>query len=177
MLRPTVIIIAAAAVGLFFVHLKPSYAVILELRDEEKQVRETVDQFNEATRGLERVRSMYQNISPQNLSRLSVFLQEGFDASEFVLYIHRIASNYGLTITSFNITTDQRQSQTQTKGEVFEKTLFNFNVEAPYSVFVAFMQDVERSLRPLDVADVQFTAGDEDRYDFAVTLQTYWLAP
>jgi hypothetical protein len=176
-MRPTVIIVAGAVVGLFFLYLKPTYALITEMRAEEQRILETVEQFREASREMERLKTSYQSISAQDLDKMDKFLPKGFDPAEFVLYIHRIASNYGLIITDLEVIKDNNNqaSADQATKALFETTTFTFTVDAPYAVFIAMMQDLEKSLRPLDIAQMTFSASDQDRYPFNVTLQTYWL--
>jgi Tfp pilus assembly protein PilO len=52
----------------------------------------------------------------------------------------------------------------------------SFKVDSDYETFVSFLQDVEKSLRIVDVTDLTFTAPDKStNYDFGITIKTYWL--
>jgi hypothetical protein len=179
MFKSTVIIVAGATVGLFFLYLKPSYATITNLRNQEKKTLDMVAQFVESAKELERLKSIYQDIKPQDMAKLESFLQEQYDPTEFVLYVHRIAENYGLTITNFDIkgTIPARSSSNQNdfNSDLFDTTTFSFNVSTSYKVFIALLKDLERSLKPLDITEISFTSSELDDYNFRVTLQTYWL--
>jgi hypothetical protein len=51
----------------------------------------------------------------------------------------------------------------------------SFNVTAPYQQFISFMQDLEASLRIMDITHLTVSANDTGTYDFGVQLTTYWL--
>jgi hypothetical protein len=51
----------------------------------------------------------------------------------------------------------------------------SFNVTAPYQQFISFMQDLEASLRVMDLTHLTVSANDTGTYDFGVQLTTYWL--
>jgi Tfp pilus assembly protein PilO len=50
-----------------------------------------------------------------------------------------------------------------------------FSVTASYEDFLAFLQDLEHSLRILDVEKLAFTGEQGGKYTFDFTIRTYWL--
>ena len=49
-------------------------------------------------------------------------------------------------------------------------------VTASYDNFIAFLKDLEKSLRLVDVVSLTFTAPESSpTYDFTIGLKTYWL--
>lgn len=50
-----------------------------------------------------------------------------------------------------------------------------FTVGGPYDKFIAFVQDLEKSLRLVDVQSVQITPKDTSTIRSIVKVQTYWL--
>jgi len=49
-------------------------------------------------------------------------------------------------------------------------------VLSSYAVFIKFLEDIEKSLRIVDVVSIGFDSKDEnDIYDFNVSIRTYWL--
>ena len=51
----------------------------------------------------------------------------------------------------------------------------SFSVSGSYETFLAFLRDLERSLRLVDVTKLSFNAASSNNYDFNVTIRTYWL--
>ena len=51
----------------------------------------------------------------------------------------------------------------------------SFSVSTSYETFLAFLRDLERSLRLVDVTKLSFNAASSNQYDFTITIRTYWL--
>ena len=56
-----------------------------------------------------------------------------------------------------------------------QSVVMSFSVASSYNAFLRFLQDLERSLRLVDVVGLSFDAKDLDFYTFRVTIKTYWL--
>jgi len=52
----------------------------------------------------------------------------------------------------------------------------SFSTTASYTTFLAFLHDIEESLRLIDITSVQFNSSDLSQlYDYSVSIKTYWL--
>ena len=51
----------------------------------------------------------------------------------------------------------------------------SFSVAGTYTNLRAFLADLERSLRIVDVRALSFTAGDKDSNEYSIELDTYWF--
>ena len=88
-----------------------------------------------------------------------------------------MARKFGIPIGGFNASATDEKSAVIGESEAPYGTLtLSFNVTASYTTFLAFMRDLERSLRILDISSIKFGASDTSQvYDYEVTIKTYWL--
>lgn len=122
--------------------------------------------------------STYNTIPGSDIGRLEELLPDHVDNVRLIMDLSSIASRYGLTLTNIrNI-----QSGEAAKGEIVAESsgigsaTLNFSVTAPYSTFQAFLADLEKSLRIVDVNSISFSASENSTdYDFNIGVKTYWL--
>ena len=50
-----------------------------------------------------------------------------------------------------------------------------FNIVASYDSFRSFINDLQESLRIVDISNVSFEATESGYYDYEVTIKTYWI--
>lgn len=67
--------------------------------------------------------------------------------------------------------------QRTTPAKAYKTVTMKFSVDANYNQFLAFMQDLERSLRIVDIADLEVKPSDTEGadYEFDISINTYWL--
>ncbi|HEY4508002.1 MAG TPA: hypothetical protein VJJ47_03955, partial [Candidatus Paceibacterota bacterium] len=51
----------------------------------------------------------------------------------------------------------------------------SFSTTATYGEFADLLRELERSLRLVDVRSIAIKSSPSKRYDFSLTLETYWL--
>ncbi len=125
----------------------------------------------------------YNSYPPTTLDRLNKLLPDNVDNVRLIIDINNIARRYGMTIRDIQFSTDQNNEQVANntsrpapapleRGTV----AMGFSTTGSYLNFQAFLADLARSLRLIDVIGVDFAATDiNDVYQYNVELQTYWL--
>lgn len=178
------IILIAAAVGLFYMYTDPTYQEIKEIRTDSKQYDEALERSRELISIRDELLNKYNNFESASLDRVKKLLPDNIDNVRLIIEINDIASQYGMQLEDVSLSQVQeeqsnnrqnnRSAQPQTQKDYHEMKL-EFSVETTYNDFLAFIRDLEQSLRLIDVNGISFTAGNEEVQSYSVAITTYWL--
>lgn len=172
------IIFILAATGLFFFYTNPQYqklktdlvdqSAIVEANNKAAELRALRQQLTEARN----------KISQQDIEKLQKMIPDGVENVGLIIDIDNIASKYGMRIRNTKINDSGSGKNAAVTGPDAKKygTIgLSFSISSTYENFVAFLRDLESSQRLVDVTNLSFASNKEGRYEFNVTLQTYWL--
>lgn len=196
--RLVLIVLFLASVGLFVVVIEPMRRENKLLIDEREKLNEALEKARELQAVSKDLEEKVKNISVEDLGRLNRLLPAHVDNVRLIIDIDQIASRYGLAIDSLEFTTQNDTSGSveivETQRSVFARPVveestgvgpveevalqsltFEFTVVSSYGQFLAFLRDLEKSLRLVDITGIEFFAKDEDLYDFKVKIVTYWM--
>ena len=106
-------------------------------------------------------------------------LPDAVDNVGLIIDMQNIAANRGMLLKGARVTEggavgDAAQGLGPDASKYGTITM-TFVVNTTYENFSVFLKDLESSLRLLDVTSLSFSSTKEGRYDYSVTLQTYWL--
>ncbi len=184
---------------LIFGFVKPTF-------DEAEMIKSSTTQYDKALSKAKEIQelkrsllSRYNLFAGSNLGKLQKLLPDHVDNVRLVLDIDGIASARGIRISSVNAQKDidkKTDVQTGTVGfgsasleaQPYQTLILEFTAIATYADFKLFLQDLEHSLRivdlvSLDVSPAQratiINQSDEQSlpniYKFKVGIKTYWL--
>jgi len=179
------------SVGLFFTYIDPAYKQMQALRALDGRLENALTRSKELTEVREALLQRYSSIADADLARLKKLLPDSVDNVRLIIDIDNVASRYGMRVKNFSFP----RSVDSTVGgseEVSEGPIgvaeITFITSGTYADFSAFLIDLERSLRLLDVRSVIVTASTDvtkavgtpaatspGAHQFNVSLQTYWL--
>jgi Tfp pilus assembly protein PilO len=173
------IILIVASVGAFFGFVDPRYEGIKVLRAESAQYGNALDNARKLQEIRDSLRSTYNTIPTKDLDRLKKLLPDHVDNVRLIIDISDIARQYGLTLRSVKnvdaaVVAKERETFDLEESPIGSVTL-NFSVDAAYNNFVAFLKDLEASLRIVDITSLSFEVRDVSTYTFDVGIKTYWL--
>lgn len=169
------IILLASTIGIYVGLIQPLRADIIVLQSETASFDAALEKSKELQAVRDGLLSRYNELPISDVDRLEKLLPDNVDNVRLILDINNIASRYNMSLKNTRITTDRsEEASRKTTGEI-EKVGLSFSVSAPYETFLAFLNDLEQSLRIVDVASLNFVAGDVDFYEYSVLLNTYWL--
>ena len=121
--------------------------------------------------------AQYKLFSEKDLDSIKKLLPDHVDNVQLILDINGIAKSRGMTLKSIKI--DEGDSSS---GKVigpnknpYSSILVSFKVTSSYQDFISFLDDMEQSLRIVDVTSLSFKSNDKGIYDYDVTIKTYWL--
>ncbi len=175
-LLPFIFILGAIAGFVLFTN--PQYQKMQEKREEQQQVVDANKKANALRAERERLLSDRNKIKEVDVNRLNKMLPDSVENVGLIIDIDNIAIKYGMRIrnTSINeLTSRTASSAVGPDSKRHGSIALTFSVTSEYQTFLVFLRDLEASLRLVDVTALNFAATTGGRYDFTLTLQTYWL--
>jgi Tfp pilus assembly protein PilO len=171
------IILALASIGLFFGYIDPTYTKIKEARVEKADYTRALDNSEQLRAERDKLLSKFNGMSQADLDRLEKLLPNDIDNIRLVIDIDEMARTYGMRIRNFKADAADKSDKIGRDATSYGTLTLSFSTTASYQTFLAFMRDLERSLRILDVTAISFSAPESGSglYDYAVTVKTYWL--
>ena len=110
------------------------------------------------------------NISTSNLNKLDVLLPDRIDSVRFIYDLDTIANIHNKTL--FEVGLDE------IVGDLFTSTVVTFSINGTYDELIAFISDLERSLRIVDIQGISFKVtniADTEGIDYTIVIATHTL--
>lgn len=172
----------AAAIAIFVFYINPLYATIQQKQADYQKLDDANKKAMELRVKREKLTADRKKIDDIQLKNLDKFLPDGVENVRLIIDIQHIASlvlsqdiKGAKVIGSANKVAGNGVASVGPDGKKYGTIALNFGVTTTYDQFIVFLQSLENNLRLVDVSDISFSAADGDKYDFNVTLQTYWL--
>lgn len=179
------------AIGLYFTVTKGvlAEATIIQASNNEyvtaiKNAKSLIDVRN-------KVLDDYNKLAPDDRVKLDKFVPKSIDNIRLIIDLNNVALRYGFALKGIQATASNTNTNTDTapniadpaltmnpsavSAPVLDTVVVSFGVSAPYQQFISFLQDLEASLRILDISSLSVTASDSGVYDWKIELKTYWL--
>lgn len=174
------IILIIAAVLLFALFTNGRYAKVRELRAEANTFDNALERSKELIALRDSLLAKYNAFPSENIARLNTMLPNSIDTVRLIIDINTLASRYGMSLSGISIGVPDETNGDGAlgpSGEEYGHLSLSFNVAANYDRFRAFLTDLERSLRMIDVNALSFNAGTgaAGLTTYNVTFTTYWL--
>jgi Tfp pilus assembly protein PilO len=117
------------------------------------------------------------SISASDIDRLMKMLPDGVENVGLIIEMNRIARQKGVSIRNARINegSTSKGGSVGPDGNKYGTISMTFGVSLSYLDFQDFLQALEKNLRLVDVTAITFAASRTDKYDYNITLQTYWL--
>jgi Tfp pilus assembly protein PilO len=174
------------SVGLFFTYIDGKYSEIQVLLTEQSKLDQALTKSKELQEVRNALISRNNTFTREELDRLQKLLPDNIDNVRLIIDIDNIAAAYNIEIAEFGFSREESvpitesqpietavaTSQTDTP---YGSMVLTFSVSASYADFLKLLRDLERSLRLVDVVQIDVTAGAESKYVFDIAIQTYWL--
>ena len=182
-----------AAGGIFFAYTQPHYDDIRATKAQIAEYDQALDRAAELQNLKQSLLSRYNAFNPANLERLQKLLPDHVDNVRLVLDLDRLASQHGMALQNVVISNPASEAgQQSTVGNVitaskqkYDSLTLEFSTLGSYQSFKAFLQDLEASLRIVDLVSLKLQPGGssaqpgqtqaEPAYQYDVTIRTYWL--
>ena len=173
------------ALTIFFMYTKPAYSSIQEVQAQIAQYDDALAKAAQLQELKQKLLSRYNSFNPDDINRLQIMIPDHVDNIGLILELDNIASRYGMALENVDVSSASPQSQA-VGGDVIggshlkhDSLTLDFSTFGTYANFLTFMQDLESSLRVVDLVSLtlnQDTATKgEPAYHFDVSIRTYWL--
>ena len=176
------LILIAAAIGLFVVYTNPEYQVkVKALKEQQSSYDDALNKSQELKRVRDQLLAKYNTFSADDKAKLEDLLPDNVDNIRLVIDINNIAARHSLAVKNLQIgeTTSGKSSRNTAavgaSGSAVGSVELGFTVSANYDSFLAFLYDLEHSLRLIDVEKITFSQMPTGINDFTLTIRTYWL--
>ena len=168
LLIPIISIIVALALYFFFI--QDTLERVAELKIESAQFDETLKSAQELENTIERLTRESENIQTSDLDKLEILLPDHIDSVRFIYDLNTIADIHNKTLGKVFVE--------ELKGDRFTSTIVTFSINGTYSELLAFLSDLELSLRIIDVRSISFKVtndSDKDGIDYTIVIATHVL--
>ena len=173
---PFILLVAAA--GLFVVYTDSRY-------QESKKLAAQVDSYNEALNKSQELRKTRDELlarrntfDEEDIQKLHQILPDSVDNIRLIIDINNIAARRGLSLKDVqlgDLSGTAGAKNPLAVGESVGSVTLGFTLGATYDDFLSFMQDLEHSMRILDIEKISFSADVSVRSDYTFSIRTYWL--
>jgi len=182
----TPLILIIISIGTFFAYIDPHYRgadsadgsrSVKSLQTELGEYQSALNNTTEIREKREALTKTREGIDPDNLVKLEKLLPDNVDNIKLVIDMNNIAQDHNLVLKSIKLDTAVKTDQNKLGADnsKYGTVGLSFSVTSSYDNFQNFLNDLEKSLRLVEITDLSVTGNDTGLYDFSVGLKTYWL--
>ena len=169
------LIVIMASLGLFFGYIDPTYSKIKNHKAETVEYDRALNNSKDLREERDKLLLRFNEIPELDRDKLAKLLPDDIDNVRLIIDIDEMAKEYGMRIRNFSASTVEKKETIGRDNSAYGTLAVSFTTSASYNTFLAFIRDLERSLRVMDVNAISFAASDNEIYDYSVDLKTYWL--
>lgn len=179
------LILVAAALGLFILYTNPTYedpsTGIKALSVQSASYDDALQKSTELRTLRDKLLRTRASFANTDIIKLSHVLPDNVDNIRLIIDINNIAARHNLALTNVQLGSVSDSSQKGSalavgpSGSGVGSVEVGFAVAANYDNFLAFLEDLEHSLRIVDVEKITFVTGAGDLNVYTFQIRTYWL--
>ena len=176
---PSILIIAA--IGLFVVYTNPTYQATKALTVQQASYETALTNSKQLLTVRDQLLSKRNTFSADDVQKLGEILPDNVDNIRFLIDINNIAARHNLSLQNVQLGDISNSSSAQSAVTISSSAGpvgsvdIGFSVNASYSDMLAFLEDMEHSLRLIDVEKLTFATSPSGSTDYVFTIRTYWL--
>lgn len=175
------LLLVGVALGLFMLYTNPTYQSIKLLRAQVAEYDDALNKSKELRTIRDELNARRNTFAPEAVQKLERILPDNVDNIRFAIEIDNIATRRNLSIGALKLgeVSDSRAQKSPlavgASGDAVGSVDVGFEIEARYEDFLTFLQDLEHSLRLIDIEKISFKATEGGNIKHAFTIRTYWL--
>lgn len=183
-MRPTLIpiILVLTAGALFALYTDPVYQGSKALKAEVAAYDDALTKTQELRRLREELQTKRNAFGEEDLTKLRRMLPDNVDNIRLIIDINEIAARRGLSLTNVELgdisgsATPRDDLAVGDSGDPVGSITLGFSLAASYDDLMLFLQDLEHSLRVINIEEIGFSVTeDSSRYATEFKVRTYWL--
>lgn len=179
-----------AAGAMFFLYTQPTYDRVKSSNAQISQYDEALNKAAELQQLKQSLLSKYNTFNPSDVERLHKLLPDHVDNVRLILDIDSVAGRRAMAIQNVVVSSSQSAKVSQTaigtvssSKQKFDSLTVKFTTQGTYDNFRGFLDDIQKSLRIVDLISLSITRTSESAggtaaqplYNYEVTMRTYWL--
>ena len=184
------IILIAISFSGFFYFTKPSYDEMGVLKQQEASYNSALDNARTLESERDKLTKKYNSIDPENLTKLSKLLPDNVDNIRLILEIEKVAAPYGMALRDVKYDAENTDKTAVDVNGIPPESRqdygtwnLEFSTKGTYNNFLNFVRDLEKNLRIVDIASVEFSSATglgtspalSSIYTYNFKIKTYWL--
>jgi Tfp pilus assembly protein PilO len=174
---PTVFVIAS--IGLFVFYINPTYQKIKVLAAQEATYDDALDKSAELRSLRDKLLATRASFSNDDVQKLSHVLPDNVDNIRLIIDINNIAARHHISLSGVSLGDAGNGAASKLavgpSGASIGTVTVGFGISANYDDFLSFLQDLEHSLRIVDVTKITFASGAGSLNTYTFEIRTYWL--
>lgn len=174
------ILLVGSAIGLFALYTNPTYQATKAVATQTSDYDDALNKSQELKKVRDQLLSKRNTFSSENVQKLEEVLPDNVDNIRLIININNIAARHGLTLKNVELgsvsdgITERNAAAAGSSGSPVGSVEVGFSVSASYENFLAFLVDLEHSLRLVDVQSISFKS-ELGAADYSLKIRTYWL--
>ena len=176
-------IIIVVSLGAYFTYIKPTIGEVKSLSQDRTGYVNVLSKTRELKETREGVLTVYNSIADESIDRLNKIIPETFSPILFINDLTAQVASRGMTVKDFRTSELKAENRdaliSQSKKDPYKTTVVNFSVSGPYSEFLKLLNDLESSLRLMDVVGITVRSNSrstsDNSLDYVLEVKTYSL--
>ncbi len=168
-----------AAIALFWFWTRPYLDEIDGLKTNQSVLQKALEDSKELQKARDVLLEKYNSITTEDLERLSKIIPSDPQTTKILVQLENVAGREGVTVKNFNSTANQsapRQpsSQTLESVPVPDISTLDMSIAASYESMKSFLGELQKSLRVIDIDNLNFSAAEKNFYEITIKALTYF---
>jgi Tfp pilus assembly protein PilO len=157
---------------MYYFYIVPIAGKVKLLAQKKNDYESVIQEAKDLSAKRDQILQDYNTISQEDMDKLNKALPDKFDSVIFINDLTNMASKRNLSFGGFT-TTDNRsdnrqQDPTLESTQTYRTTGASFKIEGKYADVLGFLNDIETSLRIIDVVGIDITLSDSTKLDSLV---------
>ena len=185
-LTPIFSIIIAFAIFFFFT--KPLYTEVQGLKKETTGYTNAINNASQFNQKLQQLKQKKDSFDERDVERLNGLVPNSINGVGMLVNLSKLVSAHGMLLGTISVQSDDNTKASANKkvsrtpvssGDSTDLVSSDiaFTLIGTYDQLRSLLKDMERSLVPMDIVHVSFTAVEGNLQQYAITIRTYALTP
>jgi len=176
----TPLILIVLAVGIYFTFTRVKIDEFQVVRAVNAQYETALQNSEKLIKTRDDVLKTYNQIDPVNQDRLDKIVPDNVDNVRLIIDVNGVASRHNIVVKNIKTSTSgdaagQPNNTDENSSSEYNTVVLSFDISANYQTFVAFLKDLEASLRILEISKISLKATDTGIFDYTIEAKTFWL--
>ena len=176
------IILIILSISIWYFYIDPTYEDLKLLKVEQSEYQDVLDEVSQIQKTRKDLINKYNKFTREDLDRIKVLLPERANNIRLITDLDSLAAQQGISISNISISENNSSGSrgvVESSDKKYNTVDLSISFKATYTEFRSFLNELEQSLRIIDVMELTFSssAGEDfsNEYQFDISLRSYWL--